>query len=514
MNIMDAIKDEVKTTTLSRTENGALGFASCKSDLVDFFYKVSSMRKATRGEKQAAFLKAAAEDRDLAFRVLFFARDIRGGLGERSLFRDIVIGLPDEEVKPLLPLLPEYGRWDDVLALLDDGISVDLMNAIVDLVHKQFDKDLEDAKAGKSISLLAKWLPSIRKVSKKKVETAKFLCRKFGLQERDYRHALSALRKHLKVVEKAMSANEWKAIDFQAVPSKAAKNYRGAFMKHDEERYREYLGKLSKGEAKVNAGAVFPYEIVTAYREGTYGRLKQFDQLLESQWKALPLPKGLLENAIVVRDGSGSMTTGICNTKSTALDVATSLAVLMSEHLKGPFANRFITFSERPKFIDLGGCTNLHQKLQTTFSQDECSNTDIERTMDLILNAAVKNHLKQEEIPAVVIVSDMEFDEARGEYSWNWKESDHEKSQKTLFKIIAERWEGMGYKLPKMVFWNVANRTGTVPMQENGSGLLLVSGFSQNILDMLSGEGDMLEVIRKKVETERYDPVIKALKGV
>lgn len=514
MNIMDALKDEVKTTTLSRTENGALGFASCKSDLVDFFYKVSSMRKATRGEKQAAFLKAAAEDRDLAFRVLFFARDIRGGLGERSLFRDIVIGLPDEQVKPLLPLLPEYGRWDDVLALLDDGISVDLMNAIVDLVHKQFDKDLEDAKAGKSISLLAKWMPSIRKVSKKKVETAKFLCRKFGLQERDYRHALSALRKHLKVVEKAMSANEWKAIDFQAVPSKAAKNYRGAFMKHDEERYREYLGKLSKGEAKVNAGAVFPYEIVTAYREGTYGRLKQFDQLLESQWKALPLPKGLLENAIVVRDGSGSMTTGICNTKSTALDVATALAILMSEHLKGPFANRFITFSERPKFIDLGGCTTLRQKLQTTFSQDECSNTDIERTMDLILNAAVKNHLKQEEIPAVVIVSDMEFDEARGDYSWNWSESHREKAQKTLFKMIAKRWEGMGYKLPKMVFWNVANRSGTVPMQENGSGLLLVSGFSQNILDMLSGEGDMLEVIRKKVETERYDPVIKALKGV
>ena len=150
-------------------------------------------------------------------------------------------------------------------------------------------------------------MPSIRKVSKDKVRMAKYLAHKFGISEKEYRKALSALRAHLKVVEKQMSEGKWGEIDFEAVPSKAAKNYRGAFMKHDEARYREYLGKLEKGEAKVNAGAIFPYEIVSAYRIG-YGVKSKVDTLLENQWKALPLPKGLLENAIVVRDGSGSMT--------------------------------------------------------------------------------------------------------------------------------------------------------------------------------------------------------------
>ena len=504
---MNAIKSEISSTNLSTTENGALGFAKCKSDIVDFFYNVSSMRILSAKKKQTEFLKVLAEDRDLAYRMLFFVRDVRGGLGERQLFRDVIRGIDEDDLLKLLPLIPEYGRWDDVLSLLmDDDTSKKIIDAAVDLIHTQFKQDLEDANAEHPISLLAKWMPSIRKVNKKKVKLAKFLCNRFGLQERDYRHSLSFLRNHLKVVEKWMSERKWGEIDFGAVPSKAAKNYRNAFMNHDEKRYREYLNKLSKGEAKVNAGAVFPYEIVSAYHDGI-DEINQFDQLLESQWKALPLPKGLLENAIVVRDGSGSMITRISNsTESTALDVATSLAVLMSEHLKGPFANRFITFSKNPKFIDLSGCSTLRQKLQLTFSQDEISNTDIERTMDLILNTATKNHLKQEEIPTIIIISDMEFDEARGSmFYWNAD------SQKTLFETISAKWESHGYHLPKMVFWNVANRSGTVPMQDNDFGLIMVSGFSQNILDVLSGEGDMVEIIRKKLMVERYDKVSDAL---
>ena len=515
-NIMDAIKEENADSTLINTENGALGYAFCRSALVDFFYKISSFRKASADEKTVAFRKALAEDKDLGYRMLFFSRDVRQGLGERQLFRDVFKSLDEAHQIALIKLIPEYGRWDDALALLDDGISVELMNAIVDLVHKQFDKDLKDAKAGKPISLLAKWMPSIRKVNKKKVELAKFLCRKFGLQERDYRHALSALREHLKVVEKQMSARKWDAIDYEAVPSKAAKVYRGAFMKHDETRYREYLDKLEKGEAKVNASTLYPYEIVTAYRDagGWSHTIGNYDKLLEAQWKALPLPKGILGNAIVVRDGSGSMTSQVSG-KTTALDVATSLAVLMSEHLQGPFKDKFITFSARPKFIDLSGCDNLKQKLETTFGQDACSNTNVEATMDLILRAAVKNHLKQEEIPAVVIVSDMEFDEARQQgYHYNWTEAKMANDQKVLFETIREKWNAAGYDLPKMVFWNVCSRTGAVPLQENANGLLLVSGFSQNILDMLAGDGTMMDVIKQKLNTERYDPVSAAIKGL
>lgn len=514
MNIMDAIKNESADTNLTRTENGALGYANCRSAIVDFFYKISTFRQETAEQKQTAFLKALAEDKDLAYRMLFFARDIRKGLGERQLFRDIFKALDPKVAKSLVKLIPEYGRWDDVIDILrNEGIDQNVSDETLRFIQNQFAEDLKNYAERKPISLLAKWMPSIRKVSKDKVRMAKFLAHSFEIPERKYRKALSVLRAHLKVVEKQMSEGKWGEIDFGSVPSKAAKNYRGAFMKHDEARYREYLGKLEKGEAKVNAGAVFPYEIVSAYRGG-YESPRGMDVLLENQWKALPLPKGLLENAIVVRDGSGSMMVPVSG-KSTALDVATSLAVLTSEHLKGPFKNRFITFSRRPKFVDFGGCHNLQQKLQVAFSEAECANTDIELTMDLILNAALKNGLKQEEIPTVVIISDMEFDEARGSRHY-WSDGGEEctDERNTLFESIRSRWAAAGYKLPKMVFWNVNSRTATVPMQENDNGLILVSGFSQNIMDMLAGNGSMLDIIRKKLNVPRYDCVTKALSGL
>lgn len=508
MNIMDAIKTEAADTNLVRTENGALGFAQCRSAIVDFFYKISTMRNEKEGKKQSAFLSALAEDRDLAMRMLFFARDVRQGLGERRLFRDIFGILKDEDVVALLRLIPEYGRWDDLIDLLTvDGYKEQTYHEVLAVILHQLNADIESMKNGGSVSLLAKWLPSIRKVNKDKVKLAKYIAKDFGLSEKEYRKTLSSLRKYLKVVEKQMSAGQWAEIDFNAVPSKAAKTYRNAFKKHDEARYTKYLEGLKTGETKVNAGAMYPYEIVAAYRRDRFG-IGDTDDLLEAQWKALPLPKGLLENAIVVRDGSGSMTTEV-SSKATALDVATSLAVLMSEHLKGPFKDRFITFSSSPKFVDLGGCTDLRQKLVKAFQEAECSNTDIERTMELVLNAAVRYGLKQEEIPAVVIVSDMEFDEARAGYYWH--RSEDEESQKTLFDTIRRQWKDKGYDLPKMVFWNTCSRTGAVPMQENKNGLILVSGFSQNIMDMLSGDGNMLDIIRKKLNTPRYDAVSKAL---
>lgn len=514
-NIMDSIEREIKgevpvNTNLVRTENGALGFAECNSPMIDFFYKVSSMRRWDPEEKFDLFKKAMDSDPELAIRLLFFVRDVRGGLGERNTFRDVFARLDPILGSKLAKLVPEYGRWDDLLSILA-GANRKVRETIYNLVYHQIMDDLRGAAAGKPISLLAKWMPSIRKVSKKQVELAKRLA-KYGLHinEGTYRKILSTLRGHLKVVEKQMSANEWKAIDFQTVPSKAAKNYRNAFMKRATERYQEYLDKLERGEAKVNARTLYPYEIVASYRKGARFNGPE-NKLLEAQWKALPLPKGILSNAIVVRDGSGSMTTGVSG-NATALDVATSLAILMAEHLQGPFKDRFITFSAEPRFVDLSDSTTLREKVEVAMNEAECSNTNIEATLDLILRAAQRNNLKQEEIPAVVIVSDMEFDSAiEREGHWCMDDKEAEEDNRVLFETLRGRWEAAGYKLPKMVFWNVASRTGTVPMQENENGLLLVSGFSQNIMDMLSGEGSMLDILKKKLCTERYDPVVKAV---
>ena len=508
MGIMTELKKESANTNLTMTENGALGFTNHQSDIVDFFYKVSSMRTWSKDDKRIAFQKALAEDAELTYRMLFFVRDIRGGLGERQLFRDIFSSLDESTVLALLKLVPEYGRWDDVIDLLNTNVSDKVKEEIYALIFQTLSDDLVNMDNGKSVSLLAKWMPSIRNVAKDKVKLAKSLCMKWRWTEKEYRKTLSKLRGYIKVVEKDMTSGQWDKIDFGSVPSKAAKNYREAFKKHQEERYNTYLEGLKKGTEKVNAGAVYPYEIVTSYRYSP----SEDDTLLESQWKSLPLPKkGILSQAIVVRDGSGSMEAPVSG-RTTALDVATSLAILMSENLKGEFKDRFITFSENPKFVDLGGCQNLKQKIRRCCHEAECANTDIEKTMGLILRTVVNNKIPQEEIPAVVIVSDMEFDEARGAVSWCWSGKRSFDSQGTLFAKIAKTWNDAGYELPKIVFWNVASRTGAVPMQENKNGLLLVSGFSQNILDMLSEGGTMLDVIRKKLMTKRYDIVAEALK--
>jgi hypothetical protein len=487
---------------LVETENGALAYASHPSPFADFFFRVSSMRQWDADAKRAAFRKCLDANREMALRLLFFVRDIRGGLGERGLFRDIAPLLSDDELVRLLPLFPEFGRWDDVLSVLGDGGTASrpaVREAAFTLLRRQWEDDLRSLAVpdGKT-SLLAKWLPSAGATNRRKAALANELAvRCFGLRPAQYRKSLSLLRARLRVAERAMCAGEWGSIDFGAVPSKAAKNYRRAFMKHDAARYRSYLEGLAKGTEKANAGAIFPYEIVHEYIKNRW----ETDDFLEAQWKALPLPGGLLKNAIVVRDGSGSMEVPISGTV-TAEEVATSLAILMSENLSGEFKDKFITFSECPRLVDLSGCKTLRDKVEIAMNEAECANTNIERTMNLVLEAAIDHDIPQEEIPTVVIVSDMEFDCAI-----DWSERN-----KPLFKTIAKRWEYHGYELPKIVFWNVASRTGAVPLRENGSGLVLASGFSQNVMDMLSGV-DPEDTIRRKLAAPRYDRVATALRA-
>lgn len=490
---------------LARTENGALGFAEHRSAFADFFFKVSSMRQWSADRKREAFRKCLDANREMALRLLFFVRDIRGGCGERRLFRDIAPLLSDDELIRLLPLFPEFGRWDDVLSVLDGGAAATrpaVREAAFVLLRRRWEEDLAACRGGGAPSLLAKWLPSAGATNRRRATLANelaFGC--FRLRPAQYRKSLSLLRARLRVTERAMCAGEWGSIDYGAVPSKAALRYRAAFRRHDDERYSAYLEGLANGTAKVNASAVFPYEIIRAY---TRQRMEDAapDPLVEAQWKALPLPGGLLGKAIVVRDGSGSMGRPVTG-ETTALDVATALAILLAENLEGPFKDRFITFSSQPRLVDLSGCGSLFEKTAVAMREAECANTDIEATMGLVLETAVAGRVPQEEIPAVVIVSDMEFDAARrGTHG----------GAAVLFRRIAAQWGKAGYELPKLVFWNVMSRSCAVPLQENGNGLVLASGFSQNVLDALSGKSPEAALF-EKLSAPRYDCVSAALRG-
>ena len=260
-----------------------------------------------------------------------------------------------------------------------------------------------------------------------------------------YRKTLSRLRAYANVVETKISANKWSEVDYEAVPSMANVKYKNAFIKHDKVRRSEYLAKLERGEAKINSSAAFPCDIVSRYGNNRWSILP-YDAMLEGMWKALPNYVKDVDNGntIVVVDGSGSMTASVGSTGMSALDVAQSLAVYFSERMtESPYKDKFITFSERPQLIDLGKCNSLHDKLKLLYAYDECSNTNIEATFDLLLNTAVNNHVEQKDIPNVLIVSDMNFDQGTSYHGCDV----------SLMESIAKKWEAAGYKIPRLTYW-------------------------------------------------------------
>lgn len=491
MSFFDAMQNELNTRK-SVTTNGAIAYETSGKKLLDFNFGVSSMRNMAKDRIEDLYMKVFLDDKKTALEYLFYLGDIREGLGERKAFRaglDYLIKDKTKLAKAVMDLIPYYNRWDTVLEYVDDP---DTRDDAIKLIKAQLKEDKKNAKEGKSISLCAKWMPSINASSKITVARAKTLCKGFGWTERKYRKTLAKLRKYLDVVEVKMSAKEWKEINYEAVPSKANLNYNSAFLRNDEERRRAYLASLEKGEAKINASTLNPHEICTKYRQKSCHK----DATLEALWKALPDLS--VENTLIVRDGSGSMTWGAGVSNSTPLDVATALAIYMSEHNTGEWKDKFITFSRDPRIVDLSKCDSLSDKIKLSLKEAECSNTDIYKTMKLILNTARQNHMEQEQMPKMVVIcSDMQFDGR----SFNMNES--------LFDSIAREYEQYGYKLPRICFWNLSGRmNSTIPMQQNELGLILCSGFSVQILKMfMSNQVDPYKVLLDTLHSERYDKV-------
>lgn len=500
--MLHLIKEELdKQDNYSLTENGAVGYKSSKSALVDINYKVASLRNSDEDEIVALFDEAFKENKEYALKWLFFARDIREGLGERRLFRVCykrLFELDDVLFKQNLHNIAEYGRWDDLVSLI--GISYCIDKRIASMILEQLAQDIIDCDNDKPISLLAKWLPSENASSKKTKALARYVIKLLRMSPRQYRLMLSKLRAHLNVVETQMCRNEWSEIDYERVPSLANLKYKDAFMKHDMERRLDYLSFVAKGESKLNMKVATPVDVVTKYRASRWN-IGDFDPALELAWKNLK--DVLVEDTLVVADGSGSMLTEVSGNTS-ALDVANALAIYTSEHNSGVYKNKYITFSSKPQFVDFSDANSLHEKLQVAKKHSEVSNTNIEAVFNLILQTAVKNNIPQNQmIKNILIISDMEFDAAQK----MWRNDDPVLTQ-PLFNLIKRRYSDAGYALPKLIFWNVNSRTQTIPLVENELGVALVSGFSQNVLKMvMTNNLNPYDILIETITSPRYDAI-------
>ena len=296
----------------TKTENCANAFKSTNDSLVDLFAIIGSLRSRRKKEIEDLFARAHAEDPLLAIKMAFYARNIRGGLGERETFKTIIRWLAINHPQQLIPNLvyiPHFGRWDDMYALIGTPVEEHMWA----IVTQQFLDDIQNLKTPEAkVSLLGKWLKSANASSEETKRLGRLTAEKLGLSPKQYRIALTKLRKRIKVVESQMSANKWEEIEFSEVPSKAMMNYRAAFQRHQPIRFEQYKESLKSGTSKINTDALFPYEILERanlninYMKGTF-EINE-DPILEAQWKALPNYIEEPANFLVMADTSGSMT--------------------------------------------------------------------------------------------------------------------------------------------------------------------------------------------------------------
>ena len=487
------LEDLRKEENLTYTENGALTNRSTNSYCLDLFATIGALRNAEDNEIISRFIKAYTEDRNMAMKILFFARDIRGGLGERREFRSIFKWLSLHEadsVRKNIMHVPEYGRFDDLLSLLDGPCEKDMLS----FIKEQLDKDLAALKIGDTVSLLAKWLPSVNTNNKDTVKTAKKLAKAMGFSDAEYRKVLVSLRAEIKLMENYLREKDY-SFSYEKQPSKALYKYRLAFLRNDRERYYAFLEKAETNPSVMNTGTLTPYDVAASiiHKEMAKEEITEEERRsLDVTWKALPDYTGA-ENALAVVDGSGSMYCGFGYTPAT---VAQSLGIYFAEHNKGCFHNHFITFSENPSLVEVKG-RDIVEKLRYCMSFDECANTDLQRTFDLILKTAIQNRAKQEDIPEkLYIISDMEFD-----YCANHGEMSN-------FEYAKKEFAKYGYRLPQIIFWNVESRNRQQPVTKNEQGVALVSGTSPQIFSMLSkGILDPYSFMLETLSSERYERI-------
>lgn len=512
---MTTFMESIKNQQQKYTENGAVGYATTSHDLLDLNFAVPSFRRDISMAYLDKFSNSLRKEPNLTLRWLLFLRDIREGLGERASFRSflflICISEPDLAINFLNKVnIAEYGRWDDyiyVFGALSDKVDEEkaVKDKIASILDKQLNEDVINSLHNKPISLLAKWMPSEKASSTKTRKLAKELAKVFKVSKQDYRKTLSKLRKYLDVVEVKMSDSEWGEIEYPKVPSVANVRYMGAFFRHDNKRYVDYLESVKQGKQKINANALFLYEIIHKYNVSSspyhtleyLKNMNPINETLEQMWNAQEPPKEFA-NTLIVRDGSGSMCSGIGNSKVWALDVADAFTIYLSAYNSEEYKNKFITFSREAELIDISEQDTLRDKLLRIRQEDSYENTNVENVLSLVLRAMKESG---KSVDRILFITDLEFDA-----------SSHN-AKKALFEVWQDKYKEEGFTMPKLVFWNVNSRTNTIPVRQNESGIILVSGFSKNIVDMvMSPKLDPYQILLDKLMDKRYNIVDEVIK--
>jgi hypothetical protein len=476
MSFMDDLAIE---TSVTLTENGGRALSTTGDKLLNLFAALGALRSRPT-DVIDKFDAAFRENADLATKMAFYERDVRGGLGERAvgrlMLRELALLYPEVVVANFKNIV-KFGRYDDLFVFFDTSVETDM----IEFIKKQLVLDYKCMKSHQQVSLLAKWMPSINASSEHTKALAHRFVKALNTTPREYRKTLSALRKYIDVTEVKMSANKWTDIDYKAVPSNAMSNYGSAFARHDYEGFNRYMDAVKSGDVKINAATLYPYNVI----ETMYGNR----DVAEAQWKALPNYVDGDNNFLIMADVSGSM-------MGRPMATSVGLAIYFAERNHGAFANKFMTFTDIPKIVDVTG-NDLFDKY-CSVTDHVGYNTNLEAAFDAILSTAVRTKCPQADLPkALVIISDLEID------YWNG-------GSLTFTEEMRKRFADAGYEMPKLVYWNVDSRKDTFLASKNDPNAILVSGQSASTFKNLIKGIDLsaFEIMVQTLNDPRYDCVV------
>lgn len=475
---------EIKNNNKTITTNGAKAFKSTLNANLDLHSAMGSFRK-TNDEKITKLLdEALNEDLDTALRNLLLLRDVRGGLGEREAFRKCLQHLYHTNYKVLvnsnfLELVPVVGRWDDLLVFINPIYNTEIKQKIANM----FKKALLEDKNG----LCSKWTP-------RQGPVAGQLRTLLGWTPKFYRKTLVGLTN---VVETTMCKGKpaFKEINFNHVPSRAFQIYKDAFNRNAVDEFKKWKESLvnDTGDAKINAGAVFPYQVLKQVNTND----ASMSAVFEKQWESLPNYVTPGVNVLPMIDVSGSMDCPSGAKGFTCMDMSISLGIYLSTKMTGDFKDVYMTFAERPKLTKLVGKT-LKDKYEYVESHDVGYSTNVEAAFREIVNFAKNNKVKQEDMPKyLVMFSDMQFNQA-------------DRGNKSGFGMMKKAFNDAGYEIPKIIFWNLNAAYSNNPVTFDKKGTALVSGFSPALMksifagDLKSEDFTPLAIMNRALQVDRY----------
>ena len=458
------------------TANGALTNSTSLNKCLDLFSIVGNHK-----DFKEMFWAAFAEDPNIALKVLFWSRDCRGGSGARMTFVEVFKEMQNtkpELFSSLFRYIPEFGYWKDIYKNLKPT------NELLKFVEETLKDENDHSLCAKYFPRKGAWFGAMRK----------FL----NCTPKELRQLIVS---KTQVVENYMCANNWKEIDYQGVPSVAGLRYKNSFIKHDGDRYNEYIAKVNTGEAKINSSVLYPHNIYENYLKEVsnrcYLRGNKYNDLssdvtepLIAMWNNLPnFMEGCKERLLPICDVSGSMT-------GTPMNISVSLGCYISERNVGPFKDAFITFSERPQMQYLNG--NIIERFRQLERADWGMSTNLQAVFDLILTRAKQANLPEEDMPTkLLIISDMHFN-----YACPYNDQ-------TNYEVIKQKYESAGYKIPGIIFWNVNGSAGNVPATMFDGNVGLVSGYSPSILQSIFKAEVLtpMELMLKTVDSPRYEMI-------